>query len=706
MNITEIKQTCLLLLFCALLFPGKLYPQDFSVESVLAYPFPTELTSSASGSRIAWAVNEQGLRNVYVAAGPDFKPVKLTGYNKDDGQEITSLTISADGKWVVFVRGGDHGGSNAATPVNAASDPVAPRVQIISIPFDGGESRVLAEGDNPLISPDSRDVVFIRSGQVWKVPIDGSAPAKSFFYARGSNGSVTYSPDGSKIAFVSSRGDHSFIGIFTNEQTPINWILPSFSRDSSPRWSPDGRSIAFVRMPGSGGKTDSIFARRHQPWAIWTADITSGKGQSIWKAPETLEGSVPATQGGTNLHWAASNRIVFVSYQDGWPHLYSVDAKGGRELLLTPGNFMVEQIRLSPDGKYLVFAANAGNDRSDIDRRHIARTPVDKAAMEILTPGTGIEAYPVITGDNSAIAFLSSTAQRPLLPAVMSFNKGTPRLLGQDLIPERFPRAGLVTPRHITFRSADGQTVYGQLFEPENPGPCKRPAVVYVHGGPQRQMVLGWHFMDYYSIDYALNQYLTSLGFTVLSVNYRLGIGYGFNFQRAVNAGALGASEYQDIKAAGEWLAAQPGIDPARIGIYGGSYGGYMVALALGKDSKLFAAGVDIHGVNSRFPREPVYGREPAPDAELAAQAIERSSPVTYLDTWTSPTLIIHADDDRNVAFSQSVDLARRFEDKNFEFEYLVIPDDSHHWMKFSNAVKVSEATADFLKRKLMGGGK
>ncbi|MEJ7779170.1 MAG: prolyl oligopeptidase family serine peptidase [Daejeonella sp.] len=696
------KTSSLFLLFYSLLFSLQGYSQTFSIESVLAYPFPSELVSSPAGSKIAWALNEQGKRNIYVAEAPDYTPRKLTAYTKDDGQEITSITISADGKWVVFVRGGDHGGSNATMPVNAAFDPVAAKVQVLSIPYEGGKSNILAEADEPVISPDSKQVLFTRGGQVMTVPIDGTSSAKPLFYARGSSGSLSYSPDGSKIAFVSSRSDHSFVGIYTNEETPINWILPAFSRDTSPRWSPDGNSIAFVRMPGSGGKTDSIFARKHQPWTIWTADLRSGKGTAIWKAPETLEGSVPSTLGGTNLHWAASNKIVFVSYQDGWPHLYSVNARGGKELLLTPGNFMVEQIKLSNDGKWLVFAANAGNDQSDIDRRHVARTPVDKAAMEILTPGSGIEAYPVITGDNNSIAFLSSTAQRPLLPAVMSFNKGPVKLLGQDLIPSSFPQAQLVTPKHVTFKAPDGQTVYGQLFEPKNASSLKRPAVVYVHGGPQRQMVLGWHFMDYYSIDYGLNQYLTSLGFTVLSVNYRLGIGYGFKFQRAVEAGALGASEYQDVKAAGEWLAKRPNIDPKRIGIYGGSYGGYLVALALGKDSHLFAAGVDIHGVNSRFSRGESLEREPAPDAELAEQAIIKSSPVTYLDTWTSPTLIIHADDDRNVNFSQSVDLARRFEEKKIDFEYLAIPDDTHHWMKYSNGVKVSEVTADFLKRKLM----
>lgn len=690
-----------LFLSVLILSSNKALSQSFSLENVLSYPFPTELTSSATGSRIAWAMNEKGLRNIYVAEGPEFTPRKLTAFTKDDGQEISSLTLSDDGKWIVFVRGGDHSSREGNVPVNPSFDPAGAKVQLISIPFEGTKPIILAEGDNPVISPNNDSVLFTKGGQIWSTAINGATPAKPLFNSRGSNGSALWSPDGSKLAFVSSRGDHSFIGIYTDEKTPINWLLPSFSKDASPRWSPDGKEVAFIRTPGSGGETDSIFARKHQPWAIWTVDILSGQGRSIWKAPETLEGSYPSTEGGTNLHWAALNRIVFVSYQDGWPHLYSIKSTGGPELLLTPGNFMVEQIKLSGDGKSLVFAANAGKDKEDIDRRHIGKVSVEKADMEILTKGTGIEAYPVFTGDMLNIAYLSSTAQRPLLPAVMGFNSSKPKLLSEDLIPKEFPHNQLVKPSHISFKAADGQTVYGQLFEPKQSSSGKRPAIVYVHGGPQRQMLVGWHFMDYYSIDYALNQYLTSIGFTVLSVNYRLGIGYGYNFQKAVNAGALGASEYLDVKAAGEWLASQPEIDNKRIGIYGGSYGGYLVALGLGKDSPLFAAGVDIHGVNNRFSSPLTTGKEPAPDAALAEQAVKKSSPVSYLDTWTSPTLIIHADDDRNVSFSQSVDLARRFENKKFAFEYLAIPDDTHHWMKFTNALKVSEVTADFLKRKL-----
>src|SRR5690606_25432130 len=142
---------------------------------------------------------------------------------------------------------------------------------------------------------------------------------------------------------------------------------------------------------------------------------------------------------------------------------------------------------------------------------------------------------------------------------------------------------------------------------------------------------------------------------------------------------------------------------PDQIGIYGGSYGGYLAALALGKDSDLFAAGVDIHGVHSRDGNiRPSQTFEEATDREEARRIAYESSPIAHVDTWTSPVMLIHADDDRNVPFSQSIELARRFEDRNFPFEQLIIPDDTHHWMKFSNRVKVNKVTVDFLQQHLM----
>jgi dipeptidyl aminopeptidase/acylaminoacyl peptidase len=678
--------------------------QSFTLPDIKGYPFPNELTASGKGAQIAWAFNEQGKRNVYVAAGPAFEPRKITGYTIDDGQEITSLSVSDDGSWVVFVRGGDHGGNwDDDVAVNVGSSPVPPKVQVWAVPFVGGNTSLIGEGDLPVLSPKSDKIAFTRNGQAWVSPIDGSSPARNLFMTKGSVGSIEWSPDGTKIAFVAARGDHNLVGIFSLNDSGLTWIAPSFARDRSPKWSPDGTKLVFVRTAGSGGAPDSLLARRTTKWSIWTAEVASGNAKELWKSPETLAGSIPTTDGGVNLHWATNERITFLSYQDQWPHLYSIPSSGGVPLLLTPGAFMVEHIRLTPDRKWLVFSANTGPDKADIDRRHIARVPVDKATMEILTPGTGMEWTPAVTGDGETIAMISTTATRPPLPAVMPFRKSKPSLLAQNLIPPSFPQAKLVTPRQVIFTAPDGVTLHGQLFEPAG-GKQKKPAIVYVHGGPPRQMLLGWNYSDYYANAYAYNQYLASLGFVVLSVNYRLGIGYGYEFHQTNKGGSAGASEYQDVKAAGSWLAAQRFVDQNKIGIYGGSYGGYLTAMALGRDSKLFAAGVDIHGVHDRTApsRNTVAERyEKAPDATLAAKVAWESSPVADVATWKSPVLLIHGDDDRNVPFSQSTDLAKRLEANGVTFETLVIVDDTHHWMKHSNAVKVGEATAEFLQRKL-----
>ncbi|MDY6946532.1 MAG: prolyl oligopeptidase family serine peptidase [Pseudomonadota bacterium] len=697
MTINRCARGLMLALVCTLLPIAHVW--GFTLDQVVGYAFPNSLVAAKRGAQVAWVVNDRGRRNVWVAHGPDFAARQLTTYDRDDGQEISSLILAEDGSRVVYVRGGEHGGNwDRGLPVNVLSHPAGTKVEIWTVPVAGAAPVRLAEGDYPAVTPDGRKVAFIKEDAAWIVPTDASAEPKKLFTARGKTGSLQWSPDGSRLAFVSSREATAYIGIYSDESTPIRWLAPDVYRDSEPKWSPDGKQIAFIRRPGAGGTPPLALQFEAKPWSIWVSDAQSGVAKAIWNSGTTLQ----AATFNDFFEWAAGDRIVFNSYADGWQHLYAVAAKGGAPEWLTPGNFMVEEATLSPDRTRLIYTANSGSDKDDLERRHLFQTPVDRAKMAQLTSGAGLEWSPVVTGDDQVL-FLSSTAQRPPLPATFA-RDGKPKLLAPQLLSEKFPLDGLVTPKKVTFQSPDGLTVHGQLFVPKQVR-GKRPAIVYVHGGPQRQMLLGWHMMAYYSNDYAINQYLANRGFVVLSVNYRLGPGYGFDYHFPPKAGQRGASEYQDVRAAGQYLQSLPEVDAQRVGIYGGSYGGFLTAMALAHDSAMFKVGVDIHGVHdwvlARNLRDLLTRKEyerPA-DAEQALQTGWSSSPVSALAGWKSPVLFITGDDDRNVRFTQTVDLWRRLRDRGVHQETLILVDETHSLHRHENVLKANQATVEFLER-------
>ena len=688
-------------------------PADFTLAQVLDYPYPGGLVAAESGEHLAWVVNLRGARNVWVADGPAFRPRQLTRFDQDDGQEITQLTFSPKTDVLVFVRSGDH---DANWPHELAPDPAAspqePKVRLWAARLPDGTPFEVAEGDAPALSAQGR-LAYVSKNQVWTAPLaphddkasDADKP-KRLFFDRGKDGALQWSPDGTRLAFVSGREDHSFIGIYTNDTTPLLYLAPSTGIDDSPRWSPDGTRIAFVRRPGRGGSPEPILEQKPQAWTILVADAADGRAHAVWRAPDTLEGSYPETAGEANLHWAAGSRLVFLADLDGWPHLYSIASGGGEPLLLTPGAFMVEDVVPSRDRRSMIYSANAGPDADDHDRRHVFVVPVDRAQPAALTPGDDLQWAPVAAGDHR-VAFVGAGARRPPSIGVVGDDARGRRALQADLLPEDFPTARLVVPKAVRFTAADGTIAHGQLFQ--RAGGAPQPGIVFVHGGPPRQMLLGWHYMDYYSNSYAVNQYLANHGFSVLSVNYRLGVGYGHAFHHPPHWGPTGAAEYLDVVAGAHFLQKTTGVDPQRIGIWGGSYGGYLTALGLARDSELFKAGVDLHGVHdwSRFVDE-WFGKATARyekgDREQAMKVAWQSSPDADIARWKSPVLLIQGDDDRNVQFQQTIDLARRLQAQHVPFEELVLPNEIHGFLRHASWLRADQATVDFFQARLAAG--
>jgi dipeptidyl aminopeptidase/acylaminoacyl peptidase len=278
-------------------------------------------------------------------------------------------------------------------------------------------------------------------------------------------------------------------------------------------------------------------------------------------------------------------------------------------------------------------------------------------------------------------------------------------MLAADQLPADFPSTQLVTPQVVTFPSADGRfTIHGQLFVPRDRKGAG-PALIFVHGGPIRQMMPAFHYMDYYHNAYAMNQYLASRGYVVLSVNYRLGIMYGRDFREVHDGVWRGASEYQDVAGGARYLATLPTVDKTKLGIWGGSYGGLLTALALARNSDLFAAGVDFHGVHdwSVFLNQWTPNAKNAPDLEAAKKLAFESSADASVDTWRSPVLLIQGDDDRNVPVSQTVDLVQRLRERGVPFDQIIYPDEIHGFLMWRTWISAYHATADYFDSRLKG---
>ncbi len=678
-------------------------PGKFTIEQVLSAPFPDDLTPAPAKDMFAWVLDAEGKRNVWVAApnrgGRGYSVRQLTNYTEDDGQDVGELAWTPDASAIVYVHGGDFEFPKREYP-NPARLAAGVEQDVMVVPVAGGAPRKIGEGHSPAISPDGENVAYVLKGEIWLAKLDGSAKPEQLIHELGENDSLRWAPDSKSIAFVSSRGDHSLIGVYALGAKTVNYLDPSTDRDQQPVWSPDGSKVAFLRIPTS--KNDLVFApkRTGPPWSIHLADVATGKGREIWKAAPGRGSVFREIVAKNQLMWGSSDRIVFPWERDGWTHLYSIPASGGQAVLMTPGDFEVEHVALSPDRKTIVYSSN----ENDIDRRHIWKIAVDGGQPLQLTSGTGIEVFPVFASDSHTVALLRSDARLPLRPAVLAAGNAF-HDLADNQIPREFPASELVTPQQVIVSAADGLRIHGQLFLPANANDGqKHPAIVFFHGGSRRQMLLGWHYMHYYSNSYALNQYFANQGYVVLSVNYRSGIGYGLNFREALNYGADGASEFNDVEGAALYLRTRSDVDSRRIGLWGGSYGGYLTAMGLARASDLYAAGVDMHGVHDWNVEIrnwiPTYNPESPAEAAAARLAYE-SSPIAAVKTWRSPVLLIQGDDDRNVQFSQMGELADALRQQGVPYQELVFPDEIHDFLRHTTWVRAYTATAQFFAAQL-----
>jgi len=691
------KKITLMLIVGSLVFSTKVFSQSYSIEDILSSSMPTNLTLSGQ-EKAAWVENKAGVRNIWLASAPDYKAEQLTDYKDDDGQELSRLIFSSDESKLYYIYGAAPNGRGEFPNPSLITGGVDRSIWVADL--STRKTNKLAEGSGHVLSPDDNTLIFIASGQVFALDLTNEeAKPKQLIHTRGRTASMKWSPDGNKIVFQSGRGDHSFIGVFNLVDSTLTYMDPTVDHDMQPVWSPDSKQVAFMRLPNEDEGLPFMPVRSALPWSIRVADVATGASHEIWQAKEGRGSAFRSISASNQIMWSSTNEIIFPYEWDGWTHLYSVNVSTKNSRLLTMGNFEVQFAAMSADGKSVVYSSN----QEDIDRQHIWQTDLPAERTMQLTSGDGIEWSPRLNSKGD-LFYLGSGATSPAQAKVLKKGSKTSSVLNTQSIPDNFPDSkSLVVPEQVIFSAADGMQIHGQLFVPKNlKKGAKQPALLFFHGGSRRQMLLGFHHRGYYHNAYAMNQYLASQGYIVLSVNYRSGIGYGMEFREALNYGARGASEFNDVLGAGIYLQNRGDVDAGKIGLWGGSYGGFLTAMGLAKASDMFAAGVDLHGVHDW--NIVIRNFAPSYDAgkNVAASKLAfDSSPMAYVDTWRSPVLLIHGDDDRNVPFSESVHMVEALRRQGVEFEQLIFPDEVHGFLLYKNWLNAYKATADFFDRKL-----
>jgi dipeptidyl aminopeptidase/acylaminoacyl peptidase len=756
---------------------------------------PLELVAAKKVDRLAWVDYEEGKRNAFTAVGPAFTPVRLTNYLKDDGIQLSGIRISDDGSTVIFIRGGSP--NRDGWYANANADPDGPDRAVWAARTTGGPAWRVADANNPELAPDGSAILFVRDGQIYRAKVSPVRPAterdrgeQAFITTWGEQSNPRWSPDGRKIAFVSTRTDHSFIVVYDVATRTTKYIDPGVDFDTMPMWLPDSRHLMFMRRPGlafgqqaqqgtgslglpngpafaPGGATAGRGGRgafapggasaaqgrggegpapvvNNSPGLMraafaggstlkfFKADVTTGEAVETWH--NQVNDPLVANLGNARL---AGNFIVFPFNVGGggrgggrgrgvapgppdappqargpvdeWERYYALNIMdtAARPVLLTTTDGLIEDqtsIALSADGKTFYYCTNA----KDIERRHIWAVPVSGGTPVQITTGEGVETYPAPLSSGRFLATLSADWRRPQSVGIWTLGAASAAPMAargpqKFVFPASlagFPMDLHVKPETVITKAADGLEIHNQLFLPKNLKPGdKRPAIIFVHGGPVRQMLPAYHYMHFYHWAYGINQWLATQGYVVLSINYRSGVGYGRSFRNAPNTGGSGNSEYQDVVAGGKYLQLRSEVDPNRVGIWGLSYGGVLTGQALARNSDIFKAGVDLAGVH-------LWGSSLDPDA-----VSYKSSVIGAIDGWKSPVLLVHGDDDRNVAFQQTTGLVQLLRARNVYHELLVFPDDLHESLLHSRWLYTLDRMEKFLHKFLMetpvaGGGR
>ena len=626
---------------------------------------------------------------ILTAATILFSPGLMIGLHAQEGVRLTlqdllsvepigETALSQDGNTIALTRSG----------------------QIVLLPAAGGWPIPLTSslgGKSELAwSPDGKQIAYASQGSIWVVSTSGGlprrltdAPAGGGDPRQATDRGPRWSPDGHWILFQSGRrGINSLLVVSPNGSTTSFLTGPHDEADNG-RWSPDGHSIVYVTREKEyfSGRLNVVGFDPHagqvigEPRTLYTAPVDRGGGWAIRGAVWSPDGKTLAT----------------VLQNSGWNHIYLIPTEGGQSKQITDGNFEDEDPVYSPDGKSIAIVSNRGLlEATNLwiipagggDARQVAKFDV---------PGTSSQ--PQWTPDSKSLYFNRQSAVETsdlLLQEVGS--PSAPRYLTHTT-PQNYSASAQV-PERVTWKSKDGKEIAGLLYTPRNKKPdTKLPAVLVIHGGPEGQDVFhtdGWA------------QYLSQAGYVVLEPNYRGSTGYGEVF-RNLNVEDSNGGEVDDVAAGVHYLVGRGLVDPARVGIMGGSHGGTMVAYAVTRYPELFAAAIEMYGVVDRelF----VYRTNPSSSIRWQMKmggsptekpdVYRRANILLSVDEIRTPLLILHGENDPQVPPAESAEFAKALSLHRKTYFYFTYPGELHGFSQPAHRLDAWQKELAFLEHYL-----
>ncbi len=448
---------------------------------------------------------------------------------------------------------------------------------------------------------------------------------------------------------------------FAGDGREVLWAMPIVSRDGS---------LVVTNVRAVNNKDRWIVA----------VDPESGKTRVIeWQHDRAWVREPGATSNGEPLShgWMPDQKhLWFLSERDGWMHLYAVDATAAASEArqLTRGAWEVMSATVSPDQTRFYLVTNEAHP----GERHIYSMPLEGGARTRLTTATGSHEG-VVSPDGKAYGLVHSYANRPPDLFLMANQPGAAARQATVSPTDEWRSFTWIDPRIVTYKTRDDVRVYARLYTPEMIGARRdplAPAVVFVHGSGYLQNA--HKYWSSYFREYMFHHLLASKGYVVLDPDFRASAGYGRDWRTAIYR-HMGGKDLDDVIDGAKFLVDEQKIDAKRIGIYGGSYGGFLTLMALFTSPDTFAAGAALRPVTDwahyNHPFTSSILNEPQNDPE----AYRKSSPLYFAAGLRKPLLIAHGMLDTNVLFQDTVRLVQRLiELRKDNFELAPFPVENH----------------------------